>query len=264
MDFSRIIGCPENESHEDFKRKAFEILKDSDGGMECQDWIEELIQCSETIDAFGADDPPYVFSTLEDYWDTMDYTDPDTDVCLTYRDWAAYFQHWTHFDMYDNLVQASKTIERLYAYQEALTKFYSKKYYAFSRYGVTLVVAMDEPEPLTEDLVRETISNLIDLSLGRDGDPFSQATNAALRTRYGTEFHMSVEKENLDDAYWKEVLLDNIMESENMNLALLWFKGHTPLAVHGYDITSYELEKRAIDDLTLYDYLIDLVQVEHD
>lgn len=264
MDYREIDEYPERNAGEDFKRKAFEILRDSDGGMECQDWIDELIQCPETIDAFGADDPPYVLTTLEDYWDTMDYTDPDTDVNLTYRDWAAYFLHWMHFDIYDNLVEASKTIKSLKRYQAALTKFYSKRYYAFSRYGVKLIVAMDEPAPLTEDVVRETVSNLIDLTLGRGGNPFSQATNAELKTRYGTEFRMSIEETDMEDAYWKEVLLDNIMETENMNLALLWFNGHTPLTAHGYDITSYELEAREINDITLYDYLIGLVQVEHD
>lgn len=94
----------EDEDYQAFKRLAFEVIRDGEGEMECQDWINELIQCNETANVFGSDDPPYVFATLEDYWDTMDYEDPDTGVCFTYRDWALFFQNWTHKEVYDQLI----------------------------------------------------------------------------------------------------------------------------------------------------------------
>lgn len=73
------------------KRAAFEVLRDNEG-CECQDWMDALIgEYGEiVVDAIG-EDPYDVNSLLSDYWDSMDYEDPDTGICFTYRDWAEYF-----------------------------------------------------------------------------------------------------------------------------------------------------------------------------
>lgn len=249
-----------NKALAEFKQLAFEIIRDGDGDMECQDWINELVQCEETVEVFGNDDPPYVFSMLEDYWNTVDYKDPDTDICMTYRDWALYFQNWTHRDIYEKLVETTSELR----FNQAYLKLYQNSYYAFSRWRLTLIVAMDYPRPITEDDVRSTIATLIDVALQGDYDPYSQATNVGLKTKYGTEFSMSIPKEEQSVPYWKEVLLDNIMETENMAVALEWYQGREPLVEQGNEIESYELDKNQIEALTLESYLIGLIQAEGD
>lgn len=105
-EINKNIFYEENNDEElqEFKRTAFEVLRDNEG-MECQDWIDCLAQENITADVFGNDDPPYVFSTLEDYWGSMDYEDPDTGLCFTYRDWALYFQNWTHIEVYNHIIK---------------------------------------------------------------------------------------------------------------------------------------------------------------
>lgn len=95
------------------KRAAFEVLRDNDG-CECQDWIDALIgEYGEiVVDAFG-EDPYDVNSQLSDYWDSMDYEDPDTGICFTYRDWAEYFTNWEHREVYDKLVEVSRKLDKI-------------------------------------------------------------------------------------------------------------------------------------------------------
>jgi hypothetical protein len=95
------------------KRAAFEVLRDNEG-CECQDWINILVDeyGKEVVDAFD-DDPFYVNSQLSDYWDCMDYEDPDTGICFTYRDWAEYFINWEHREVYDKLVEVSRKLDKI-------------------------------------------------------------------------------------------------------------------------------------------------------
>lgn len=97
-----------DEDYQAFKRLAFEIIRDGDGDMDCQSWVNILVGHNETADVFGNDDPPYVFAQLTEYWSDMDYKDPDTGVCFTYRDWALYFQNWTHQEVYSKLSKLSQ------------------------------------------------------------------------------------------------------------------------------------------------------------
>lgn len=95
------------------KRAAFEVLRDNEG-CECQDWMDALIgEYGEiVVDAIG-EDPYDVNSLLSDYWDSMDYEDPDTGICFTYRDWAEYFINWEHREVYDKLVEVSRKLDKI-------------------------------------------------------------------------------------------------------------------------------------------------------
>ena len=64
------------------------------------------------MDAIG-EDPYDVNSLLSDYWDSMDYEDPDTGICFTYRDWAEYFINWEHREVYDKLVEVSRKLDKI-------------------------------------------------------------------------------------------------------------------------------------------------------
>lgn len=96
-----------------FKRAAFDVLRDNEG-CDCQDWINILVgEYGEiVVDAFD-DDPFYVNSQLSDYWDSMDYEDPDTGICFTFRDWAEYFAKWEQREVYDKLVEVSRKLKSI-------------------------------------------------------------------------------------------------------------------------------------------------------
>ena len=95
---------------DDFKKAAFDAIYEN-GCTDCGDWIETLIMCysEEVINRFG-NNPFNVRAEIEDYWDSMDYEDPRTGVCLTYRDWAAYFAGEYAHIVYDELIRAKKII----------------------------------------------------------------------------------------------------------------------------------------------------------
>lgn len=61
-------------------------------GIDCQEWINELIRQypTEVVDALG-NNPMEVFHTLADWWDYKEYTDPNTGEWHTLKDWAEYY-----------------------------------------------------------------------------------------------------------------------------------------------------------------------------
>lgn len=267
---------PMDETLEDFKRKAFEVLRDGDGDMDCQDWINELVKCKETAWAFGNDDPPYVFSLLEDYWESMDYEDPDTGVCLTYRDWAKYFQNWTHYHIYEYLQQSNANLvevlrELEYVREVAQTALNKINFYGFSRWGVTLIVAMDKPRPLTEDMVRKTLRIFIDKTLLDGINPYQQVQRVELRNDYGFKLYVPDQpEEKWSDSDVIDHLIDEIMKSQEMITAVEWFSGQTPLEPTTGNKKSFAYDdsdgndRDYIESLKLYDYLLNLKQVEAD
>lgn len=88
-------------------------------GLDCQEWINELLEQypAEVVDALG-NNPPEVFSTLTDWWEGKEYTDPETGEWHTLGEWAEYFATDRSGKLYDMLVDAKREIRRL----EALLK----------------------------------------------------------------------------------------------------------------------------------------------
>lgn len=78
---------------------------------DCESWINTIINNypHEVVDALG-NNPPDVFAELTDLWSTMDYEDPRTGICLTYRDWAEYFSNEFSHLIYDELVKSKTRI----------------------------------------------------------------------------------------------------------------------------------------------------------
>lgn len=77
------------------------------GCTERAEWLGTLIDyyAEEVTDAFGCD-PLDVEDRLTDWWDTMDYTDPRTGVCLLYCEWAEYFNNEFSHVIYDELIKS--------------------------------------------------------------------------------------------------------------------------------------------------------------
>lgn len=96
---------------DELKKIAFDAIY-KDGSEDCGDWIDTLINCypDEVVEAFG-NNPSEVYAELEDLWTTMDYEDPRTGVCLTYRDWAIYFANDFSHMIYDELIKSKQNNE---------------------------------------------------------------------------------------------------------------------------------------------------------
>lgn len=90
---------------------AFDVIYRK-GCIERADWIGTLIDyySDEVTEAFGCD-PFDVEDRLADLWETMDYTDPRTGVCLLYSEWAEYFNNEFSHVIYDELVRAKEELE---------------------------------------------------------------------------------------------------------------------------------------------------------
>lgn len=97
---------------EELKRAAFNAIY-KDGCDNCGDWIDTLVNCysEEVVDALG-NNPNEVYAELEDIWETMDYEDPRTGICLTYQNWAEYFTGEFAHTIYNKLIKSKQVNER--------------------------------------------------------------------------------------------------------------------------------------------------------
>lgn len=91
-----IIEWVEQEEEEsDFEMELIEsgwnIVRENPG-IECQDWINELLRIYplEVVDALG-NNPPEVFHTLADWWEYKEYTDPTTGEWNTLQGWSEFY-----------------------------------------------------------------------------------------------------------------------------------------------------------------------------
>jgi hypothetical protein len=80
------------------------------------DWQNILIHQypAEVVDALGTE-PLEVYATLAQWWDEMDYEDPSTGLCKTYREWADTFSSEGAADLYRELADANEEKENLIA-----------------------------------------------------------------------------------------------------------------------------------------------------
>lgn len=76
---------------DDLKDAGWNIVRENPG-IDCQDWINELMRQypAEVVDAFGTT-PGEVFHELTDLWENGEYTDPDSGEYDTFQGWAEYF-----------------------------------------------------------------------------------------------------------------------------------------------------------------------------
>ena len=100
--------CETDPLMDDLKKAAFSAIY-KDACTDCQNWIDTLINCysNEAVNALG-DNPFDINAELEDMWNTVDYEDPQTGVCLTYQNWAEYFAGEFGHIIYDELIKAKK------------------------------------------------------------------------------------------------------------------------------------------------------------
>lgn len=101
--------CETDPVMDTLKKIAFDTLWRY-GSKDCGDWINDLLACcpEEVVDALG-NNPNEVYAELEDMWETVDYEDPRTGICLTYKNWAEYFAGEFAYTIYDELIKAKQT-----------------------------------------------------------------------------------------------------------------------------------------------------------
>lgn len=99
---------PTDEQYECFWRALFDAIYDGVDISTPDEWADVLVSnYFEDIEPIiDCDDPHDFYATLSDYWDTMDYEDPRTGICLTYSDWAHYFANYFSRMIYDELIEA--------------------------------------------------------------------------------------------------------------------------------------------------------------
>ena len=104
--------CETDPFMDELKRVAFDTLWRY-GSEDCGDWINDLLACypEEVADALG-NNPPEVFATLTDMWETTDYEDSRTGFCMTYKKWAAVFAVEYGIEIYEELVKAKNELNK--------------------------------------------------------------------------------------------------------------------------------------------------------
>ena len=89
--------CKTEPFMDELKKAAFNAIY-KDGCDNCGDWIDTLVN--------------EVYAELEDIWETMDYEDPRTGICLTYQNWAEYFTGEFAHTIYNELIKSKQVNER--------------------------------------------------------------------------------------------------------------------------------------------------------
>ena len=98
-----ICGCTEDETLEELKAAAFEVLL-LNPGCDRADWAKILVEeyGTEVVDAFGSN-PREVYAELDDLWETT-YWDHKSDLEYTFKQWAEAFATEASVQMYYDLI----------------------------------------------------------------------------------------------------------------------------------------------------------------
>lgn len=93
---------------EELKAVAFQTLLLNPGTLECQDWIDILLEeCgTEVVDAYGPD-PVDALVSLTSLWEDC-YYDPATGLEKDFHEWASAFATDESVDLYYALVEECK------------------------------------------------------------------------------------------------------------------------------------------------------------
>lgn len=98
---------------DELREAGWNILHEN-AGLDCGDWISMLIEQypAEVVDALGVD-PEDVYARLTDWWESMEFDDDLTGICVSFKDWAEYFATGRSIELYDMLVETKREISRL-------------------------------------------------------------------------------------------------------------------------------------------------------
>lgn len=108
------LFCTTDPYSEKLRKACFTIIFEDKDEMDCENWKRILIELySEEVIAMFGEDPFEVSSYLTDWWETEDYEDPRTGICLRYYEWAIYFSNeYSHF-VYSELIDAKRQLDQI-------------------------------------------------------------------------------------------------------------------------------------------------------
>lgn len=90
-------------------KSAFDAIYDNCIGS-CEGFINSMIDShwEEVEDCFSNEQ---IEGGLADLWETGDYDDPATGICMRYHLWGDFFAHPHSYDVYDALAEARRTLK---------------------------------------------------------------------------------------------------------------------------------------------------------
>lgn len=103
-------------------------------------------------------------------------------------------------------------------------------YVHYSKWGISLTVQKEEPGPLTQKEVEQTIMSAIDLSLENGENPYDQTKKSDLTMTWEAPVILPyLDQNKLNDPQQKKKLTRWIMQTDQMQEALNLFKSSEDL-----------------------------------
>jgi len=145
---------------------------------------------------------------------------------------------------------------------------YKMIYYNFSKWRVSVTAAMEQPQPLTEEMVRQATLQVIKNTLELGENPYAQATfveEDGLHCWTETQPQPNKEnKEELNDPQNMNQLANWIMATEEMQQAIMMFDRQLPQDNKENEIQVLELSAEQLSELNVQTLLYNLIPSEGD
>ena len=130
-------------------------------------------------------------------------------------------------------------------------------YSKFSKWGVSLPMCSESPEqPLTERRVRMFVEETISRTREQGNDPMQQAMES--------EVHPGPVSDNLHPAMEEADLLEWIMETEEMQEALIMFRDQNPQHPEAAEVEAHRMTKEEVEETDVTQLLLDITITESD
>lgn len=154
-------------------------------------------------------------------------------------------------------------------------------YHQFKDDWMTLTVAMESDQVVTESVIRETLRQLIEQEVDWGNNPWETVNSVELREAdWGEDIlrvwmpgYLTDEDEEATEEDWAEEieeLTDKVMRTQELETAVRWMRNKTPEeAVMSYEpgkpwIDPEDGEEYETEEPTLMDFLYNLKLTEHD
>lgn len=130
-------------------------------------------------------------------------------------------------------------------------------YSKFSKWGVSLPMCSDSPEqPLTESRVRRFVAEAIARTQEQGNGPVKQAMQS--------EIHPGPIADALHPAMSEAALLEWIMQTEEMQQALMMFRDQNPVNPEASEVQAHKMSPEEVEVTDVEQLLLDLIPAQSD
>lgn len=134
---------------------------------------------------------------------------------------------------------------------------YKMIYSKFSKWGVSLPMCSETPkQPLTEQRVRLFVQETIDRTQEQGNDPVQQAMQS--------EIHPGPIADSLHPQMTAADLLEWIMQSQEMQEALIMFRDQLPNSPEASEVEAHRMEQEEVEATDVEQLLLDLTVAQSD